>query len=240
MPDNTTKLLLLAGGAALLLWPGKAQATVAKLTRGQRLTTFSGRHDLYDRAFDQAYLPPARRPHLGQTTVPNMESPAEYYARLLPWQQSMLRPEMAKATTWPRMKQYYYKEGMAKFAKLQEGHVGVSFYTRDDVDFVAYDLKNKRNINLALSGLLYLEITTPEGVIFARVLDAGPSGLGRPVLDVSTALAEKIRPYWPSFVKYKLIDGSSTNLMDAARRMGDIKKNPDPWDISKERLPQPL
>lgn len=185
-------------GVWLLAKPAKASGFMP-----QRLTTFGGPTDLWDRGFDQAYLPPVKRE--GTSGIGKaLETPAQYYARVPAWVREQMRPEMAKADSWPVMEQYYYRAGDAKNAVTRAHPVGLSYWLNDDMFRVAWDLRYQPDIEDARRGFLWCRIEFPGGTIRARVSDHGPSGANKKVLDVSPGVAKLIRPFWPQQVTYKL------------------------------------
>jgi hypothetical protein len=114
---------------------------------------------------------------------------------------------MAKADSWPRMEQWYYRAGDVENKVKRLARVGLSYWL-DDVLYAAWDIdaNDAEGIRMARRGWLYVEFTTPHGIIIARVTDHGNSGAsGRPVMDVSPAVYRAIKDYWPKNVSYRLV-----------------------------------
>lgn len=162
----------------------------------QKLTSFGGPDDSWDRLYNQAYLP---EPKKG-------ESPRSYYARVKPWVKSVLLPAAASMDEFPIVEGWAYPAGHPEKRVWRKRRGGVSSILNPEAWFSAWAIPDSRTDlqKLARDGRLWVVVDMPTGRIAARVTDHGPSGAGQKVLDVSPGFRTQLLATWPQ-VKYRLV-----------------------------------
>ena len=186
----------LGGIAGYALW---------RLAMPQRLTSFGGPDDQWDRLYHQAYLP---GPKKGET-------PREYVNRAPLWVREVLLPAAAEMDAWPVVEGWAYPAGHPEKRVWKRRRGGVSSILDPSKWFAAWAIPaGRRDLQaLARAGRLWVVASIPPaGFAAARVTDHGPSGAGERVLDVSPGFRSVLLPHWP--VRYGLYRSETDSKAD--------------------------